>query len=106
MKTLRTSFAKATRKQSPAAPARSAASAASMRSAVFTASALAALCLLSLGACSDMSRTQQRTLSGAAIGAGVGTVGTVMTGGCVSCGAAIGAGVGAGAGYAIDKMEK
>ncbi|MBW7910577.1 MAG: hypothetical protein H3C49_04800 [Alphaproteobacteria bacterium] len=67
---------------------------------------MAVLCLLTLGACSDMSRTQQRTLSGAAIGAGVGTVGTVMTGGCVSCGAAIGAGVGAGAGYAIDKMEK
>lgn len=97
MKTLRTSFAKAACKQSPAVSARSAA---------FTASALAALCLLTLGACSDMSRTQQRTLSGAAIGAGVGTVGTVMTGGCVSCGAAIGAGVGAGAGYAIDKMEK
>jgi hypothetical protein len=53
-----------------------------------------------------MSRTQQRTLSGAAIGAGVGTVGTAMTGGCVSCGAAIGAGVGAGAGYVIDRMEK
>ena len=68
--------------------------------------AVAALCVLALGACSDMSRTQQRTLSGAAIGAGVGTVGTVMTGGCVSCGAAIGAGVGAGTGYVIDKMDK
>ena len=97
MKTVRTSFAKAARKQPPAAAA---------RSAVFTASALAVLCLLTLGACSDMSRTQQRTLSGAAIGAGVGTVGTAMTGGCVSCGAAIGAGVGAGAGYVIDRMEK
>jgi len=68
--------------------------------------AAAIACLLTLGACSDMSRTQQRTLSGAAIGAGVGTVGTAMTGGCVSCGAAIGAGVGAGAGYVIDRMEK
>lgn len=67
---------------------------------------VAALCVLALGACSDMTRTQQRTLSGAAIGAGVGTVGTVMTGGCVSCGAAIGAGVGAGTGYVIDKMDK
>lgn len=66
----------------------------------------AVACLLTLGACSDMSRTQQRTLSGAAIGAGVGTVGTAITGGCVSCGAAIGAGVGAGAGYVIDRMEK
>ena len=56
-------------------------------------------CVLSLSACSNMNNTQQRTLSGAAIGAGVGTVGTVMTGGCVTCGAAIGAAVGAGAGY-------
>lgn len=67
--------------------------------------AVAVVCLLTLGACSDMSRTQQRTLSGAAIGAGVGTVGTVMTGGCVSCGAAIGAGAGAGAGYLYDKAN-
>jgi osmotically inducible lipoprotein OsmB len=67
---------------------------------------LAAACVILLSACSDMSRTQQRTLSGAAIGAGVGTVGTAMTGGCVSCGAAIGAGIGAGAGYVIDRMEK
>ncbi len=66
----------------------------------------AVACVLMLGACSDMSRTQQRTLSGAAIGAGVGTVGTVMTGGCVSCGAAIGAGAGAGAGYIYDKANK
>lgn len=72
----------------------------------FTVPVVAGLAFLSLGACSDMSRTQQRTLSGAAIGAGVGTVGTVMTGGCVSCGAAIGAGVGAGAGYVVDKMDK
>lgn len=67
---------------------------------------VAAICVMGLSACSDMSRTQQRTLSGAAIGAGVGTVGTAMTGGCISCGAAIGAGVGAGAGYVIDRMEK
>ncbi len=67
---------------------------------------VAVACVLTLGACSDMSRTQQRTLSGAAIGAGVGTVGTVMTGGCVSCGAAIGAGAGAGAGYLYDKANK
>jgi osmotically inducible lipoprotein OsmB len=57
------------------------------------------VCILSLSACSNMNNTQQRTLSGAAIGAGVGTVGTVITGGCITCGAAIGAAVGAGAGY-------
>ncbi len=65
-----------------------------------------ALCVLSLSACSNMSNTQQRTLSGAAIGAGVGTVGTVMTGGCVSCGAVIGGAAGAGAGYIYDQSKK
>jgi osmotically inducible lipoprotein OsmB len=59
----------------------------------------ASVCILSLSACSNMNTTQQRTLSGAGIGAGVGVVSTVMTGGCVSCGAAIGAAAGAGAGY-------
>lgn len=61
---------------------------------------------LALGACDGMNRTQQRTLSGGAIGAGVGAVGTVITGGCVSCGAAVGAAVGAGAGYLSDKLDK
>jgi len=65
----------------------------------FTRSLAICACVLSLSACSNMTHTQQRTLSGAAIGAGVGTVGTVMTGGCITCGAAIGAAVGAGAGY-------
>ncbi len=66
----------------------------------------AGLLILSLAACSNMSETQQRTLSGAGIGAGVGTAGTVLTGGCVSCGAAVGAAVGAGAGYIYDQNEK
>ena len=56
--------------------------------------------------CSDLSRTQQRVLSGGAIGAGVGAVGTVITGGCVSCGAAIGAGVGAIGGYIYDQSKR
>lgn len=63
-------------------------------------------CLISLSACSGMSTTQQRTLSGAGIGAGVGVVGTAMTGGCISCGAAIGTAVGAGAGYVYDRTKK
>jgi len=75
-----------------------------MKTAPLTFTILA--CVLSLSACSDMSRTQQRTLSGAGIGAGVGAVGTVMTGGCVSCGAAVGAAVGAGGGYLYDKTQK
>lgn len=64
------------------------------------------ICGLSLMSCSDMSSTQQRTLSGAGIGAGVGAAGTAVTGGCVSCGAAVGAAVGAGAGYVYDKSKK
>jgi osmotically inducible lipoprotein OsmB len=63
-------------------------------------------CVLLLSSCSGMSKTQQRTLSGAGIGAGVGAVGTVVTGGCVSCGAVVGAAVGAGGGYLYDKIEK
>ncbi len=62
--------------------------------------------ILFLSACSNMNDTQQRTLSGAGVGAGVGAVGTVMTGGCVACGAAIGAGVGAAGGYVYDQIEK
>lgn len=67
---------------------------------------VAGLMIVSLAACSDMTKTQQRTLSGAGIGAGVGAATTVMTGGCVSCGTAIGAAVGAGAGYVYDQHEK
>ena len=39
---------------------------------------VAALALLGTAACSNMDNTQQRTLSGAAIGTGVGVVGTVL----------------------------
>lgn len=60
---------------------------------------------LALGACSNMSKTQQRTLSGAGIGAGVGAVGTAMTGGCVTCGAAVGAAAGAAGGYIYDRSK-
>lgn len=65
-----------------------------------------AACLLMLAGCSGMSQTQQRTLSGAGIGAGIGVVGTAMTGGCISCGAVIGGAVGAGSGYIYDKTQK
>lgn len=66
----------------------------------------AAACLLALSACAGMNDTQQRMVSGGAAGAAVGTVGTVLTGGCIPCGTAIGAAVGTGAGYVIDKMDK
>ncbi|MDF1793510.1 MAG: hypothetical protein P1U88_16460 [Thalassobaculaceae bacterium] len=61
---------------------------------------------LTLSACSGMNSTQQSTLSGGAIGAGVGAVGAAATGGCVACGAAIGGAVGAGTGYIIDESKK
>jgi osmotically inducible lipoprotein OsmB len=74
--------------------------------AIFTRTLAVCACILSLSACSDMNKTQQRTLSGAGIGAGVGAAGTLMTGGCVACGAAVGGAVGAGAGYVYDQSEK
>lgn len=54
--------------------------------------------IASLTACSNMNDRQQKMLSGAAIGTGVGAVGAAATGGCVGCGAVIGAGVGTAAG--------
>lgn len=68
--------------------------------------AAALVAALGLAGCSGMNSTEQRTLSGGAIGAAVGAAGTVLTGGCVACGAAIGGAVGAGAGYLSDKLEK
>lgn len=62
--------------------------------------------LLGMAACSDMNTTQQRTLSGGAIGAGVGTAGTLLTGGCVWCGALVGGAVGSGGGYLYDQVKK
>lgn len=67
---------------------------------------VAALALLGTTACSNMNDTQQRTLSGAAIGSGVGLVGTALTGGCLWCGGVIGGAVGAGAGYLYDQSKK
>lgn len=65
----------------------------------------AVLLLVMLSACSDMNRTEQRVLSGGAIGAGTGAAVTVLTGGCVACGAAIGGAAGAAGGYIYDKVE-
>lgn len=61
---------------------------------------------LSLGACSNLNTTQQRTLSGGAIGAGTGAVVTAVSGGCVSCGAVVGGAVGAAGGLIYDQMNK
>ncbi len=64
--------------------------------------AIAALSLLGLTACADLSPTQQRMLSGGSIGSAVGIGVTVLTGGCIPCGGSIGSIVGTGLGYAFD----
>lgn len=53
-----------------------------------------------------MDDTTQRTIAGAAIGAGAGTLATVATGGCIVCGTAVGGAVGAAGGYVYDQIEK
>jgi len=73
---------------------------------VFGRVTLIAAAVLALTACSNLDDTQQKVLSGGAVGAGVGTVGTLITGGCVPCGTVIGAAVGAGTGYALDYLDK
>jgi uncharacterized membrane protein len=60
---------------------------------------------LLLGGCAGMSNTEQRTLSGGAMGAGAGAL-IGWAAGCPWCGAAIGAGAGALGGYVYDQYEK
>lgn len=62
--------------------------------------------VLALAGCSNLNTQEQRMLSGGAAGTAIGAAGTVLTGGCVACGAAIGGAVGVGAGYVYDKLEK
>lgn len=56
--------------------------------------------------CSNMSTTEQRTLSGASIGAAAGAVGTAIFHGNPIWGAVGGAAVGAASGYVYDSYEK
>jgi len=77
-----------------------------LKATIRSVSLLAVLVGLLATGCSSMSDTEQRTLSGGAIGATVGAAGTALTGGCVWCGAAIGGAVGAGAGYIYDQTQK
>ena len=58
---------------------------------------------LALGGCSGMSDTEQRTLSGAAIGAGT-AIGAVS--GNTAVGAIVGTAAGATGGYLYDQHEK
>jgi len=80
-----------------------------MKKSIIGTTTKAALCgalMLALGACSNMTNSQQRVVSGAGIGALGGAAVTGLTGGCVSCGAAIGAGAGAVGGYIVDQNAK
>lgn len=56
--------------------------------------------------CSNMSATEQRTLSGGAIGAGAGAAVSGLTGGSVVGGAIVGGALGAGAGYLYDRHDR
>jgi osmotically inducible lipoprotein OsmB len=67
---------------------------------------VAAVAVLALGGCANLSPTEQRVLSGGAIGVASGAAITAMTGGCVACGAAIGGAVGAAGGYVYDQVRK
>jgi hypothetical protein len=62
--------------------------------------------ILALSACANMSDTQQRTLSGAAIGSAAGVGIGALTGGALLWGAAGGAAIGAVGGYVYDQHEK
>jgi uncharacterized membrane protein len=72
-----------------------------MRSAVI----VIMVAVLLVGGCSGMSYTQQRTLSGGAIGASSGAL-IGWAAGCPACGAAIGGGAGLLGGYVYDQYEK
>ena len=63
----------------------------------------AGLLMASLGACSNMSQTQQRTLSGGAIGAAGGAAIGALSGGSAGMGALIGGAAGAGTGYLLSQ---
>ena len=68
--------------------------------------AIATTALLGLGGCSNMTQTEQRIVSGVAIGAAVGTgVGAVAGGIGMLEGAAIGAGAGGLTGWIVDETQ-
>lgn len=62
--------------------------------------------IVAIAGCSNMSNTEQRTLSGAGIGAAAGAVGTAIFHGNPIWGAVGGAAVGAASGYVYDAYKK
>jgi len=71
----------------------------------FTRIVCAALCLLAVPGCADLTPTEQRVLSGGSIGSAVGIGVMVMTGGCIPCGGSVGSILGSGLGYAYDQLQ-
>ena len=59
-----------------------------------------------IAGCAGLSTREQRVLSGGAIGAGAGAVGSVIVGGNVAAGAAIGAAAGAVGGLIYDESKR
>ena len=64
------------------------------------------LAIVSTFGCSGMNNTEQKTLSGAGIGAGGGAVLGAVTGGSPVVGAVVGGGVGAVTGYILGESDK
>ncbi len=67
---------------------------------------LSLVALLGLSGCANMNNTEQRALSGAAIGAGAGAIIGAATGGNAGTGAAIGAAAGGLGGLLYDRHRK
>jgi osmotically inducible lipoprotein OsmB len=59
-----------------------------------------------IGGCAGLTTREQRVLSGGAIGAGAGAVGSAIVGGNVAAGAAIGAAAGAVGGLIYDESKR
>lgn len=68
---------------------------------------VAAVVVASLAGCSNLSATEERVLSGGAMGAVGGAAVGALTGGLgVGAGAAIGGAIGAAAGYVVDRVSE
>ncbi len=65
----------------------------------------AVVATLLVSGCAGLDSTEERVLSGGALGAGAGVIGTALTGGCITCGAVVGGVVGAAAGYVVDQLD-
>jgi uncharacterized membrane protein len=77
-----------------------------MKTSVFSRTLIVAVGALALAGCSNLDETQQRMLSGGAIGAAAGAGVTIVTGGCIACGTVIGAAVGTAGGYIVDHLDQ